>query len=187
MKLAWADYAAVQAQCGNLSGNELTSNLSRNIRPQSFQLAEPLWTDPGIKNGISVHELISTSKKKKKGGGKRKSAGREWRIKHSPKNPRKWGNSHCITFIPELPQVAAGAPRWRWFPVHCWDSCNWSRCCLLCMCHSDLLTPHPHWKLSSRQSSYLENKIENKVTSFDTFFFWVVKQSDNFLKHFTFK
>ena len=33
---------------------------------QSSQLAEPLWTDPGIKSGNSVCELISTSKKKKK-------------------------------------------------------------------------------------------------------------------------
>ena len=28
-------------------------------RPQSCQLAEPLWTDPGIESGISVRELIS--------------------------------------------------------------------------------------------------------------------------------
>ena len=34
--------------------------------PQSSQLAEPLWTDPGLKSGVSVRELISTSKKKKK-------------------------------------------------------------------------------------------------------------------------
>ena len=46
--------------CGNLSGNELTRNLSRNIRPQSSQLAEPPWTYPGLKNGISLRELIST-------------------------------------------------------------------------------------------------------------------------------
>ena len=32
----------------------------------SSQLTEPLWTGPGIKSGISVHELISTSKKKEK-------------------------------------------------------------------------------------------------------------------------
>ena len=44
-------------------------NLLGNIRPQSCQLAEPLWTDPGIKRGISVRELISTSKKKKKSAG----------------------------------------------------------------------------------------------------------------------
>ena len=37
-----------------------------NTRPQSSQLGEPLWTDPGIKSGISVRELISASKKKKK-------------------------------------------------------------------------------------------------------------------------
>ena len=69
MKSEWADYAAVQAQCGNLSGNELTRNLSGNIRPQSSQLAEPLWTDPDLKSGISVHEIVSTLKKKKKNAG----------------------------------------------------------------------------------------------------------------------
>ena len=51
--------------CGNLSGNELTRNLSGNNRPQSSQLAEPLWTDPGIKSGIDVRELIFTKKKEK--------------------------------------------------------------------------------------------------------------------------
>ena len=51
---------------GNLSRNELKRNLSGNIWPQSFQLAEPLWTDPGKKSGISVLKLISTSKKKEK-------------------------------------------------------------------------------------------------------------------------
>ena len=30
---------------------------------QSSQLAEPLWTDPDLKSGISVHELISISNK----------------------------------------------------------------------------------------------------------------------------
>ena len=44
---------------------------------QSSQLAEPLWTDPGQKSGISVCELISTLKKK--------SAGGEQIVKHSPK------------------------------------------------------------------------------------------------------
>ena len=61
----WAGYAAVQAQCGNLSGNELTRNLTWNIRSQSSQLAEPLWTDPGIKSEISVRDLNSTSNKTK--------------------------------------------------------------------------------------------------------------------------
>ena len=59
-KSEWADYAAVREQCGNLFGNEFTHKLSRNIRPQSSRLAEPLWTDPGVKNGTSVRELIST-------------------------------------------------------------------------------------------------------------------------------
>ena len=46
--------------------NELTRYSSGNTRPQSSQLAEPLWTDPGVKSGITVRELISTYKKKKK-------------------------------------------------------------------------------------------------------------------------
>ena len=73
---------------GNISGNELTRNLSWNILPQSSQFAEPLRLDPGIKSGISVYELISTiltatpppPKKKKHRHG---SNGRTF-----PKNPR---------------------------------------------------------------------------------------------------
>ena len=33
---------------------------------QSSQLAEPLRTDPGLKSGISVRELLSTKKEKRK-------------------------------------------------------------------------------------------------------------------------
>ena len=49
---------------GTYRGNELASNSSVNSRPQSSQLAEPLWTDPSLKSGIDVHELISTLKAK---------------------------------------------------------------------------------------------------------------------------
>ena len=45
---------------GTYRGNELTHNLLGNTQPQLSQLAEPLWTDPGLKNGISVHKQIST-------------------------------------------------------------------------------------------------------------------------------
>ena len=65
-KSEWVDDAAVQAKCRNLSGNELTRNSSGNTQPQSSQLAELLWTDPDLKRGISVRELISTKKKKTK-------------------------------------------------------------------------------------------------------------------------
>ena len=50
---------------GTYQGNELRRNLSENVRPQSSQPAEPLWTDPSQKSGNSVRELISTLKKKK--------------------------------------------------------------------------------------------------------------------------
>ena len=64
VKSEFADWAAVQALCGNPSGNKLTHNLSGNIWPQSSRLAEPSWTDPGIKSRINVHELIFTKKGK---------------------------------------------------------------------------------------------------------------------------
>ena len=56
-KSEWADYVAVQAWCGNLSGNELTHNLRGNIWPQLSQFAEPLWPDPDLKSGIDGREL----------------------------------------------------------------------------------------------------------------------------------
>ena len=51
---------------GTYPGNELARDLPGNIRPQLSQLAQPLWTDPGIKIGISVRQLTFTLKKKKK-------------------------------------------------------------------------------------------------------------------------
>ena len=53
--------------------NEIVLKSSQQDPIHSSQLAEPLWTDPGVKGGISMHELISTSKKKKKA-----QAGNEW-------------------------------------------------------------------------------------------------------------
>ena len=44
------------------------TQLVGNIRPQSFHLAEPLGTDPGLKSGISIRELISTLEQKNVGG-----------------------------------------------------------------------------------------------------------------------
>ena len=57
---------AVQAECENLLGNELTRNSPGNNRLRSYHLAEPLWTDRGLKSEISLRELISSLKKKKK-------------------------------------------------------------------------------------------------------------------------
>ena len=84
----WADYAAVQTQCGNLSGNQLTRNSSGNTRSQSSQHAVPLWTDPGIKSGISVGEIISILNNNKK---KRR---RGMNCRTSSQNPRARGKSH---------------------------------------------------------------------------------------------
>ena len=96
-KSEWADYTAVQAYCGNLSENDLTRNSSGNTRLQSSQLAEPLWTDSGLKSGISVHILISTLKKKEK-------KCRQGMNGHTfSQNPRKQGRSnHIIYKEPEV-------------------------------------------------------------------------------------
>ena len=59
---------------GTYQGNELSRNSSGNTRPQSSQLAEPLWTDPSLKSGIGVRELISTQKKKRRKKKKKKGA-----------------------------------------------------------------------------------------------------------------
>ena len=92
----------------DLSGNVLTCNLSGKIRPQSSQIAESLWTDPGIKSGINVCDLVSTSKKKKK---EKMQAGNKW-LNSLP--TRKRGKSHHQRYthkVPETNDTKAGAER----------------------------------------------------------------------------
>ena len=72
---------------GTLSGNELIRNSSGYTWSQSSQLAEPMWTDPGLKSGISMRELISTLNKKKK-----RRQGMNCRT--FSQNPRTRGKSH---------------------------------------------------------------------------------------------
>ena len=95
-KSLWADYAAVQAQCGNLLGNELTRNSSGNTQPQSSQLAVPLWTDPNLKSGISGCALISTLKKKRRRG---------INCRTFSQKSRTQGKSHHIYFFLKLIQL----------------------------------------------------------------------------------
>ena len=57
---------------GTYPENDLTRNLS-SIRPQSSQLAEPLWTDPGIKEWNLCARANLHLKKKSAGG-----AGNKW-------------------------------------------------------------------------------------------------------------
>ena len=45
---------------------EMSSHATRQrTLGQSSHLAEPLWTDPGQRSGVSVRQLISTYRKKK--------------------------------------------------------------------------------------------------------------------------
>ena len=50
---------------GTYQGNELTRNSLGKTRPQSSQLAESLWTDPDLKSGIGVRQLVSTCKRER--------------------------------------------------------------------------------------------------------------------------
>ena len=52
-----AEYATVKAECANVSDNDITLNTSGNTPSQTSDLAENMWTDPGL---ISVRVLIFT-------------------------------------------------------------------------------------------------------------------------------
>ena len=67
-KSEWADYAAVQTECGNPIRKRAHTQLAGNTRSPSSQLAEPLWTDHGLKSRINLPELISTLKIKRRRG-----------------------------------------------------------------------------------------------------------------------
>ena len=93
---------------GNLSGNELARNPSGNTQLQSSQLAEPLWTDPGLESGISVGKLISTLVifffKHRRGVNGRTFS----------QNPRKRGKSHHHHYHSAASSANAGTK-------HGWD------------------------------------------------------------------
>ena len=64
--------------------------LLENIRPQQSQLAEPLWTDHGLKSGISVRKLMFTLKKKIKKNANRHRQGMNGQtFSHTPHKQRK--------------------------------------------------------------------------------------------------
>ena len=101
MKSELADYAAVYAQCGNLSQAKLKPPLTWNAQPQLSQLAEPLWTDPGLTSGNSVCKLISTLKNKQK---KCKQGMNGCTLSQNPWKQRK---SHHLA-VPFLPSLYLG-------------------------------------------------------------------------------
>ena len=52
---------------GTYPGNELTGSILGNTRPQSSQLAEPLWIDLGVKSGICAPADLNNNKKTGRG------------------------------------------------------------------------------------------------------------------------
>ena len=75
------------------SYQETSSHVTRKgtLGHSRLRLAEPLWTDPGLKSGISIRELISTLKKK--------NAGKERIVEHPPKNLAREEKATTITTI----------------------------------------------------------------------------------------
>ena len=63
-KSEWADrpYMLCRHSVGTYQRKRTTRNSSGNTRPQSPQLVETLWTDPGLTSGSSKCELIFTLK-----------------------------------------------------------------------------------------------------------------------------
>ena len=95
----------------NMSGFSIIFSIifsSGNIRPQSSQLTELLWTNPGIKSGISVSELMPTLKKKHTKKKKKRRRGMSGDI--FSQNPRERGKSHhhFVTRVPLVPEKETG-------------------------------------------------------------------------------
>ena len=67
-------FLEIQSSRGFVNRDQLSVFITNLIQVRLvYWLAEPLWTDPSLKSGISVQELISTKKKKRR----KESAGRE--------------------------------------------------------------------------------------------------------------
>ena len=88
---------------GTHQGNKLTCNSSGNVFPQLSQLAEILLTDPGLKSGIGVHELISSQRNKLNYFFKIKY---RWGLicQTFPRTLCMWGNSMPPTYNQEAKQ-----------------------------------------------------------------------------------
>ena len=130
MKLKWA-LIRIQA----------THNSSGNTWPQSSQLAELLWTDPSLKSGISVHQLISTLKKKAQ-------AGKEW-SNLPEKNSHKRGKGHhhqSLNFQFNIPQLVSCLASVQFCKELHWFVCRpvWWRSCWM-----------SHWFFSCEQSTFI--------------------------------
>ena len=121
---------------GTYPENEVTCNLSGNIRPQSSQLAEPLWTDPDIKSAFSARELISTSNKWIHGRNGRT-------LSQTPCKPGKSHHHHHHHQHQHISTLREHAP--TCFPL---CTCDTVRNGSGCACHSPGWLPSPsgcHW------------------------------------------
>ena len=78
--------------------DKLTRNSLGNTRLQSSQLAEPLWTGPGLKSGITVRDLISinNNNKKRRRGMSRRTFSQNPRMRWKSHHHRNHHHQHKI-------------------------------------------------------------------------------------------
>ena len=148
-------------QSVGISGNELTRNSSGNTWSQSSQLAEPLWTDPGLKSAISLCELISTLKKCWQGMNSRTFS----------QNPCTWGkNHHTMTqwhwhlgyiVVPVTHYVCIDVTLVSWLYCHRCTSDTNTKTELMYPCHWHQLVVSVHCLPSTEWSSRI--LIVNKL------------------------
>ena len=147
--------------------NKLTCNSSGNTRPWSSQLAEPLWTDPGLKSGISVRELISSLKKKKAQVGNKllNILPKSSHMRKKPPPPLCWSTCNekffYVCYILDMDhrhweghfrmQICTKNNRWllltQW--AFCWSACNEK---FLYVCHI-LVIGERCWERHTRMKS----------------------------------
>ena len=101
-KSEWADrpYMLCRHSVGTYQRKRTTRNSSGNTRPQSPQLVETLWTDPGLTSGSSKCELIFTLKEEEEEEERKKE--RKDNLKmirrtYLPQKHRKRGFKKAIT------------------------------------------------------------------------------------------
>ena len=129
-------------------------------------LTEPLWTDPGLRSGISAHELSPLKKMHRWGMIYLTVA---W-------NPHMWGKSHHNQCGQAPTQIfrPVKLPVLRW--ISCWMAMRWTSW-LWSATHLEHVTQHAGSARSSKRAS-LGNSLASSFRGLSAARYWLVKTSD---------
>ena len=97
-------------------GNRLTRNLSGNARPLASQIAEPLWTDPGLRSGMMSWYALQKKKKKQK-----QKKQQQQTNKNKKNKKRRWGmirrtssKNPCMRGAGQQQQIFLYSSKFHW-------------------------------------------------------------------------